>query len=110
MEIRIADRIIGRKYPPFIVAEMSGNHNQSLERALKIIEAAAKSGVHAVKLQTYTADTMTIDIEEEKIGIFGSYARGDVREGSDIDIVVELENPDLFYMSHLLREVGKECQ
>lgn len=62
--ITINQRKISRNDPPFIVAEMSGNHNHSLERALKIVESAAKAGVHAVKLQTYTADTMTIDQSE----------------------------------------------
>lgn len=54
---------------PFIIAEMSGNHNQSLERALEIVDAAAESGVHALKIQTYTADTMTIDIDTNEFFI-----------------------------------------
>ena len=62
--LKIHSREIGSSHPPFIVAEMSGNHNQSLERALEIVEAAAKAGAHGLKLQTYTADTMTLDIAE----------------------------------------------
>jgi len=54
---------------PFIIAEMSGNHNQSLERALEIVEAAATTGAHAIKLQTYTADTMTLDLKEREFFI-----------------------------------------
>lgn len=56
---------IGDNYPPFIIAEMSGNHNQSLDRALKIVEEAAKTGAHALKLQTYTADTMTLNLDNK---------------------------------------------
>jgi len=69
MTIKIGKRNIGKGMPPFIIAEMSGNHNQSLERALKIVEKAAKSGAHALKLQTYTADTMTLDVEDREFFI-----------------------------------------
>ncbi|MCD6163595.1 MAG: pseudaminic acid synthase [candidate division Zixibacteria bacterium] len=68
-DIVIANKIIGSGYPPFIIAEMSANHNQSLERALEIVEAAARAGAHALKLQTYTADTMTLDINEKEFKI-----------------------------------------
>ena len=62
-EIQIGRFKVGPGQRPFIVAEMSGNHNQSLERALQIVDAAAASGAHALKLQTYTADTMTLDLK-----------------------------------------------
>ena len=65
----IAGRDIGVGSPPFIIAEMSGNHNQSLDRAIAIVEAAAKTGAHALKIQTYTADTMTIDADHREFFI-----------------------------------------
>jgi pseudaminic acid synthase len=59
-EFKIGDVMVGLNHEPFVIAEMSGNHNQSIERAKSIIDAAASAGAHAVKLQTYTAETMTI--------------------------------------------------
>ena len=66
---KIANRPIGRSHPPLVIAEMSGNHNQSLDRALEIVEAAAKTGAHALKIQTYTPDTMTLDLDEREFHI-----------------------------------------
>lgn len=62
--IQIGDRCVGTTHKPFIIAEMSGNHNQSIERAFAIVDSAAASGANAIKLQTYTADTMTLDIDQ----------------------------------------------
>jgi N-acetylneuraminate synthase len=67
--IRIAGREIGPGQPPFVIAEMSGNHNRSLERAFEIVDAAASTGAHALKIQTYTPDTMTIDLDEREFHI-----------------------------------------
>jgi len=60
--IHIGDRAIGPDQPPLVIAEMSGNHNQSLERAFALVDAAAAAGAHALKLQTYTADTITLNV------------------------------------------------
>lgn len=67
--MQIAGRPIGRHAPPFVIAEMSGNHNQSLDRALAIVDAAAAAGAHGLKLQTYTPDTMTLDLDEREFHI-----------------------------------------
>ena len=70
-EISIAGRPIGQDYPPYIIAELSANHNGRLETALKIIEEAKKAGADAVKLQTYTADTITLNSDAEEFMIRG---------------------------------------
>lgn len=77
--MKIANRNIGRDHPPFIIAEMSGNHNQSLQRALEIVDAVASTGAHALKIQTYTPDSMTIDLDEREfhIGDVDSLWRGE---------------------------------
>jgi pseudaminic acid synthase len=68
-DIKIGTFVLGPGRPPLVIAEMSGNHNGSLDRALAIVEMAAKAGAQALKLQTYTADTMTIDLSEREFFI-----------------------------------------
>jgi len=68
-DVKIGSAVLGPGRPPLVIAEMSGNHNGSLDRALAIVEMAAKAGAQALKLQTYTADTMTIDLSEREFFI-----------------------------------------
>lgn len=65
IKISIGDREVGAEYPPFIIAELSGNHSQKLDLALAMVDAAAEAGAHAIKLQTYTADSMTLDHDSD---------------------------------------------
>ncbi len=74
--IRIGDRWIGRDHPVYVVAEVSANHNQSYEKAVALVEAARDAGADAVKLQTYTADTMTLDSSRPEFVIDGTLWSG----------------------------------
>ena len=74
--IEINARRIGPGYPLYVVAEMSANHNQSFEQAIKIIEAAKEAGADAIKIQTYTPDTITIDCNNEYFRVKGTLWEG----------------------------------
>ncbi|MGH7929495.1 MAG: pseudaminic acid synthase [Candidatus Binatia bacterium] len=76
--IEINGRRIGQGYPCYIIAEMSGNHGQSFDQAVKIIKAAKEAGADAVKLQTYTPDTLTIDCDNPHFRINGTLWNGRV--------------------------------
>jgi pseudaminic acid synthase len=71
LEISVAGRKIGPGHAPYIICELSANHNGSLERALRMVDAAAATGADAIKIQTYTPDTLTIDVDAPDFKISG---------------------------------------
>jgi sialic acid synthase SpsE len=75
-DIKVAGAVIGPDHPPYIICELSGNHNGSLDRALQLMAAAAATGTDAIKLQTYTPDTMTIDYDGPGFHIEGGLWNG----------------------------------
>lgn len=107
--MQIAHRKIGLDASPFVIAEMSGNHNQSLQRALEIVDAAAKAGAHALKLQTYTADTMTLDLSEGEF--FISDEKSPWRGTSLYDLYQQAQTPWDWHapIMHRARQLGMLC-
>lgn len=108
-DIQIGRFHVGSNHRPFIVAEMSGNHNQSLDRALRIVDEAAKTGAHAVKLQTYTADTMTLDCKD---GPFLITDKKSLWHGRTLyDLYKEAATPYEWHkpIINRCRELGMEC-
>ena len=79
-QIKIEDHCIGPGHQTYIVAEMSANHNQSFDEAVRLLEAAKDAGADAIKLQTYTPDTLTIDCNREYFQI----AKGSIWEGRNL--------------------------
>ncbi len=109
MTVKIGDRLVGREHAPFIIAEMSGNHNQSLDRALLIVDAAAEAGAHALKLQTYTADTITLNVRGGDFEISDS---GSLWAGKNLhDLYKQAYTPWEWHAPIMARarEHGMEC-
>lgn len=107
--IKIGKHLIGEGQPPFIIAEMSGNHQGDLDKALKLVEAAAKAGAHALKIQTYTADSITLDVRKDEFVISDPDSLWSGR--SLYDLYTEAATPYEYHepIFRKCKELGIEC-
>jgi pseudaminic acid synthase len=106
--LNIAGKPIGKDHQPYIIAEMSGNHNQSLERAIALVDAAANAGAHAIKLQTFTPETMTLDTDSSEF----QAAPGSLWAGRSLySLYAEASTPWEWHapIMHRARERGITC-
>jgi pseudaminic acid synthase len=106
--IRIGRRLVGADQPVYVVAEMSGNHQQRYDRAVKIVRAAKDAGADAIKLQTYTADTITISSDKEWFRI----KQGTIWEGKNLHRLYQESYTPWEWQPRLMRlaaEVGLQC-
>ena len=107
--MKIENLEIGINSRPVIIAEMSGNHNQSLEKALNIVESAAKTGAQLLKLQTYTADTITLDIKENEFFIRDE---NNIWKGQSLYELYEIAHTPWEWQPKLMelaRSLGTDC-
>lgn len=101
----IGDRVVGPDAPPLVIAEMSGNHNQSLDRALELVDAAAASGAHALKLQTYKPDTITLN---RRGGDFDIHDQNSLWSGQNLhDLYTKAQTPWEWHQPIMERAVDK---
>jgi pseudaminic acid synthase len=109
MEINLENKCVGLTHKPFIIAEMSGNHNHSIDKAMAIVKAAVESGADALKLQTYTPDSLTID---QKGGLFDITDKSSLWYGRNLyDLYSEAMTPYEWHrpLFEYARELGIIC-
>src|ERR1043166_5093602 len=101
-DLKIGSRLIGHTHNPFIIAEMSGNHNHSLQQALELVDAAAEAGAHALELQTYTPDTITMK------GVYTIHDKDSLWDGKELYELYSNAYPPWEWHKKIFKRVKKK--